>query len=194
MHISYCAKAKTNVLSSVFLSLVLDWKGNGVYGKDKASTPTLTVSFTLCHYSCNSPFGMTLHSYIFYHLGENIRPQGGENDIGISSSLFWRLMPKGEKVLSPKQKDRTTTISKFHKCLFQLVFKLAWKWIFKWYLIFNGIFESIFNWYLTQFQSIKLVWKISIDIISLYLFQKPSWKLRGEFIQGKLLFSQRKSI
>jgi hypothetical protein len=28
---------------------------------------------------------------------------------------FWRLMPKGEKVLSPKQKDRTTdrtTISK----------------------------------------------------------------------------------
>jgi hypothetical protein len=25
---------------------------------------------------------------------------------------FWGLMPKGEKVLSPKQKDRTTTISK----------------------------------------------------------------------------------
>jgi hypothetical protein len=30
-----------------------------------------------------------------------------------SQSLrFLRLMPKGEKVLSPKQKDRTTTISK----------------------------------------------------------------------------------
>jgi hypothetical protein len=33
---------------------------------------------------------------------------------------FWRLMPKGEKVLSPKQKDRTTisnrtTISKLSK-------------------------------------------------------------------------------
>jgi hypothetical protein len=27
---------------------------------------------------------------------------------------FWRLMPKGEKVFSPKQKDRTT-ISKFKK-------------------------------------------------------------------------------
>jgi hypothetical protein len=25
---------------------------------------------------------------------------------------FWRLVPKGEKILSPKQKDRTTTISK----------------------------------------------------------------------------------
>jgi hypothetical protein len=40
---------------------------------------------------------------------------------------FWQLMPKGEKILSPKQKDHTTTISKnfeikdligIHKCLF----------------------------------------------------------------------------
>jgi hypothetical protein len=31
---------------------------------------------------------------------------------GSQSLCFWRLMPKGEKVLSPKQKDRTTTISK----------------------------------------------------------------------------------
>jgi hypothetical protein len=35
------------MFSSVFLYLVLDRKGNGVFGKDKASTPTLTVSFTL---------------------------------------------------------------------------------------------------------------------------------------------------
>jgi hypothetical protein len=28
---------------------------------------------------------------------------------------FWRLMPKREQILSPKQKDRTTTISKFQK-------------------------------------------------------------------------------
>ena len=40
MHISYssCAKSKTNVLPCVFLYLVLDWKGNGVFGEDKAST------------------------------------------------------------------------------------------------------------------------------------------------------------
>jgi hypothetical protein len=31
---------------------------------------------------------------------------------GSQSLHFWRLMPKGEKVLSPKQKDRITTISK----------------------------------------------------------------------------------
>jgi hypothetical protein len=43
--------------------------------------------------------------------------------------------------------------------------------------------------------------KISIGIISFGIcfkkeksFQKPSWKLRGEFLQGELLFSQRKSI
>jgi hypothetical protein len=27
-------------------------------------------------------------------------------------SPFWRLMPKGERILSPKQKDRTTIIFK----------------------------------------------------------------------------------
>jgi hypothetical protein len=31
---------------------------------------------------------------------------------GSQSLRFWRLMPKGEKILSRKQKDRTTTISK----------------------------------------------------------------------------------
>jgi hypothetical protein len=41
---------------------------------------------------------------------------------GSQSLRFWRLMPKGEKVLSPKQKDRTTTISKFFEMKFTLVF------------------------------------------------------------------------
>jgi hypothetical protein len=50
MHISYssCAKAKTNVLPSVFLSIVLDRNGNGVFGKGKASTTTLSVCFIIC--------------------------------------------------------------------------------------------------------------------------------------------------
>jgi hypothetical protein len=47
----------------------------------------------------------------------------------LSDSLhFWRLMPKGEKVLSPKQKDRTT--KKFHQ-----------NEVFNWYIL---------NWYLFQ--------------------------------------------
>jgi hypothetical protein len=66
------------MLSSIFLSLVLDWKENVVVGKDKASTPTMTVSFTLCRYSCKLSIVMTLHSYLFYHLGEVLGPKGGE--------------------------------------------------------------------------------------------------------------------
>jgi hypothetical protein len=119
MHTSYssCAKAKTNVLSSVCLSLILDWKENGVFGKHKASTPTLMVSFpfVVTHVSL---IGMFLHSYLFYHLGESIRPQRGiKCKKGSQVLRFLRLMPKGEKVLSPKQKDRTT-ISKFSKKMF----------------------------------------------------------------------------
>jgi hypothetical protein len=50
MHISYssCAKAKTNVLLTVLLYLVLHLKGNGVFSKGKASTTTLLVSFIFC--------------------------------------------------------------------------------------------------------------------------------------------------
>jgi hypothetical protein len=56
--------------------------------------------------------GMTLHSYLLYHLGESIRPQRGRKCKKGSQVLrFWHLMPKGEKGLSPKQND-CTTISK----------------------------------------------------------------------------------
>jgi hypothetical protein len=50
IHIYYssCAKAKTNVLPSVFLYLVLDWKKNEVVAKGNASTATPSVSNTIC--------------------------------------------------------------------------------------------------------------------------------------------------
>jgi hypothetical protein len=83
MHISYSssAKAKTNVLPSVFLYLVLDWKGNGVVGKGKASTIFLSVSYTLCH------------THVF-----------------TLDLLFLVLNTKGREINIPKQKDRTTTL------------------------------------------------------------------------------------
>jgi hypothetical protein len=40
-------------------------------------------------------------------------PKGGENKKGSKVLRFWRLMPKGEKILSPKQKDRTTISKNF---------------------------------------------------------------------------------
>jgi hypothetical protein len=55
---------------------------------------------------------MTLHSYLFYHLGESIRPHMGRIVKGSQVLRFWRLMPKGDKVLSLKQKDRTTISKK----------------------------------------------------------------------------------
>jgi hypothetical protein len=53
--------------------------------------------------------------------------KGGEYIKGLQRSPFLALNAKGEKILSPKQKDRTTTIFKIfemkdligiHKCLF----------------------------------------------------------------------------
>jgi hypothetical protein len=38
----------------------------------------------------------------------------GDNIEGSQVLRFWRLMPKGEKVLSPKQKDRTTKAKGLH--------------------------------------------------------------------------------
>jgi hypothetical protein len=112
------AKAKTNVLSSVILSLVLYWKGNGIYGKDKAYTPTLTVSSTLCRYSYNSllvrPF-----THIYFTIWENVLgPKGGEKcEKGSQVLRFWRLMPKGGESIKPKAKEPQdrTTISKLSK-------------------------------------------------------------------------------
>jgi hypothetical protein len=81
MRISYfsCAKAKTNVLPSVFLYLVLDSKGNEVVGKGKAPTTFLSVSYTLCPTHVFTFIYFLLKASIFLH--------------------FWQLIPKGEKLI-----------------------------------------------------------------------------------------------
>ena len=112
MHISSCAKAKTNVFSSLLLCLVLNWKGNGVFGKGKASTLTRTISFILCltHKNLNG-YDLSLISFKLLK-GRKLAPKG-DNSRPLRFLRFWCLMPKGEKVLGPKQKDCTTTFSKF---------------------------------------------------------------------------------
>jgi hypothetical protein len=70
-------------------------------------------------------------------------------------------MPKGEKILSPKQKDRTTISKKFEMNL----------------LLVN------FNWYMFQLVSnLQLTYESRIS--NWYLFQNPLEKLRGEFHLG----------
>jgi hypothetical protein len=55
-----------------------------------------------------------LFTHLYFTIWEKVLgPKGGENAKGSQVLRFWRLMPKGEKLLSPKQEDRTTTISKF---------------------------------------------------------------------------------
>jgi hypothetical protein len=54
---------------------------------------TLSVSFILCP---------TYELSSFHKGGESLRP--------LRFLHFWRLMAKGEKLLGPKQKDRTTTL------------------------------------------------------------------------------------
>jgi hypothetical protein len=52
--------------------------------------------------------------HIYFTIWEKILgPKGEELEKGSQVLRFWRLMSKGEKVLSPKQKDRTT-ISNHH--------------------------------------------------------------------------------
>jgi hypothetical protein len=87
--------------------------------------------------------GITLHSYLFTIWKKVLDPQKGRKmQKGTQSLRFWRLMPKGEKVLSPKQR----TAPPFQK-------------ISKWSLI--GIFSIgiYFNWYI-----LKLVSGINWDL------------------------------
>jgi hypothetical protein len=53
--------------------------------------------------------GIISHSYLLVPMGRKFKLKGSQR------LHFWRLMPKGERILSPKQKDRTTMISKFSK-------------------------------------------------------------------------------
>jgi hypothetical protein len=148
------------VLSSVFLSLVLDWKGNGVYGKDKASTPTLTVSSTLYRYSCNSllvwPF-----THIYFTIWDKVLgPKGGEIVKKGSQVLrFLVINAKGGESIKPKAKG-----PHHHH------FKIFTNVYFNWYL------KLIFNWYLIS--NIKLGNSISIILFGIHFkkgksFQNP---------------------
>jgi hypothetical protein len=139
---------------------------------------------------------MTFHSYLFYHLGGNEKPQRGRKCKKGSNVLhIWRLMPKGEKILSPKQKDRTTTISNFSKWWFNWISQM---FVFQfismlirsqnWYLLktllkakriisFMGSFKLVKGKAFEtggKFQILKML--LAILFIYLWLFAKRLWK------------------
>jgi hypothetical protein len=115
------------------------------------------VLVTLCRYSAISPIGIIFHLYSFYKWGRKDKK-------GSQSLRFWRLMPKGERVLAQSKRTAPPPFK-----------KNSW-YISNWY---------DFNWY---------IFKNSLSIYFQLISIKTLLKLRGEFHSGGFCFSQRKSI
>jgi hypothetical protein len=176
MHISYsfCGKVKTNVLSSILPYLVLNWKGNVVFDKDNASTPTLMVSFTLCRYSCNSQLVWPF-THTYFTIWEKVLVPKGENCKGLSSSPFLAINAKGGESIKPKAKGP------HHH------FKISLKFI----SIDIWVNFQLVSYVVPKFQeSIK----ISIGTTSSCIYFKNLLKAKGRISSGGVSFSQRKSI
>jgi hypothetical protein len=96
MHNSHylCTKAMTKVFSSVFLPSHR-LKGKWSLRRRQGFHSTLSISFTLCRHS--TPNWYNLHSYFIYQWRESL-PKGSQ------SLRFWRLMPKGERVLAQSKR------------------------------------------------------------------------------------------
>jgi hypothetical protein len=153
----------------VYFYFVINWKGNGVFGEDKASTPL---------YRYHLPFAVTPHhssiGIIFTHI---LFTNGGESKKGSQKSPFLAIHAKGGESISPKQKDRTyhhLKISNFQKN------------VFNWYLVkcYTSNWYDIVNWY-------KFFQKLASQYISNWYLLKPSWKLRGEFHSGGVLVKSK---
>jgi hypothetical protein len=116
---------------------------------------TLPVSFTLRHHSTSLSIWYNL-SLIFTYTNEGVTKKGSQK------TPFLATNAKGGEILSPKQKDRTTTKFK--------------------------IFKNFSNWY--QMNLISFNWYVYFQ--NWYLL-KPSWKLRGEFHSGGVLFKSKEN-
>jgi hypothetical protein len=100
---------------------VLDWKGNGVFGKDITSTLHHRYYLSFAGIPPSLKIGIILHSYFLVPMGEKVK----RAHISLTKYPFLVIHAKGGESISPKQKDRTTT--NFKKCLnevFQFVLKI----------------------------------------------------------------------
>jgi hypothetical protein len=115
----------------------------------------------ICWYHLS--FALLINIQLAYTFTHIFLPKG-ENHRALKILRFWRLMPKGEKLISLKQKDRTTisTISQ------------------------KGI--HYFNWYLFHkrkkpFQLQKPSWQLRGELLeeSFLFSQRKAFETRGEF-------------
>jgi hypothetical protein len=92
--------------------------------------------------------GITLKSYLFYHLGERIRPQRGRVVKGSQRSPFLAINAKGGESIKAQSKRTAPPAPPYlKKTKGSIYFKLVSEFISK----------SIFNWYLIWFQNFKFV-------------------------------------
>jgi hypothetical protein len=115
----------------------------------------------------------------------------GEKVEGSQSLCFWRLMPKGEKILSPKQKDRTTNFKKFQNEDYLVftndVFNWYHKWSFNWYFSLVSMSWQYINRYsyLEKAKSQVVLFGTSIGILLWQSFQNGmfifNWYLKIDF-------------
>ena len=105
-----------------------------------------------------------------------ILPFGRKCKKGSQVLRFWRLMPKGERVLSPKQKDRTTNFKKIQNKVLIGIFSMG--------IYFNWcILKLVFgiNWYLCFTWFVKVKFQIDIYLKTL-LKAKRRISFRGSFV------------
>jgi hypothetical protein len=97
----------TNVFSSVFLCLVIELKGNGVFDKDDASTQLHRYYLLFAGIPPSLHIGIIFHSYIVCQRGRKFY-------LGLifhSKYPFLAIHAKGEKVLA--QSKRTAPLHQF---------------------------------------------------------------------------------
>jgi hypothetical protein len=142
------------------------WKGIGVFGEDKGfhSTPSTHPSPSL---RATLRIWYNLHSYFIYQRGESSQQRAY-----ISLKYpFLAIHAKGGESISPKQKDRTTT----------LILKEFFKFIEGEFCLSQR--KSIWNRG-RKFQILKMLLKILF--IHLWLFAKELWKeFTKEFAKTK---------
>ena len=151
------------------------------------------VSSTLCRCSSTLSIGIILHSYLLVPMGRKYK--------WLTKSPFLAINAKGGESIKPKAKGpHHHHFNKFRNevligifqlsiyfnwCILKIVFDINWYLCFTWFVKVN--FQLVSN--------LQLILKlVSFPFSNWYLIKKPSWKLRGEFHSGRVLFNQRKNI
>jgi hypothetical protein len=141
--------------------------------KNKASTPQLWWYHLPLVVAPPNLNGIILHSYLLIPMGERVLK-------GSQSLRFWWLMPKRERILSPKQKNRNTNFKNFwNEVLIDI-----WQ-ILNWYLCFTWFVKVKFQ----LVSNLQLILQmVSLQFSNWYLFQKTLLKtkrrisFRGSFV------------